>query len=118
MAFPHVHHHLLPTAIHSTKEKDLPSSSNGAPLGACAEGVGEDFVLTWHMGVAYASGLSKNDSWELDAVVPVVNILLPMTVQGGLNAVPFIERGSCQVLMELLAPFKAVMDLGGEKAGV
>ncbi|KAJ6551978.1 hypothetical protein B0H19DRAFT_1297991 [Mycena capillaripes] len=47
----------------------------------------------------------------------VTSILLPTKVQGGLNVAPFIERGSRQVLMEQLAPFKAVMDLDGAKAG-
>lgn len=40
-----------------------------------AEAWGEDMVLTSHMGVAYASGLSKNSSWsEPDAVVPVMKV--------------------------------------------
>jgi beta-glucosidase-like glycosyl hydrolase len=43
--------------------------------GRVQEAWGEDFVLTSHMGVAYASGLSKNGSWaEPDAVVPVVKV--------------------------------------------
>ncbi len=37
------------------------------------EAWGEDMILTSHMGVAMASGLSKNGSWgRSDAVVPVV----------------------------------------------
>lgn len=40
-----------------------------------AEDWGEDQVLTSHMGVAYASGLSKNGSWDRpDAVVPVMKV--------------------------------------------
>ncbi len=39
------------------------------------EAWGEDFVLTSHMGVAFASGLSKNGSWgDPDAVVPVMKV--------------------------------------------
>jgi hypothetical protein len=44
-------------------------------LTARVEDWGEDFVLTSHMGVAYASGLSKNSSWSRsDAVVPVMKV--------------------------------------------
>lgn len=40
------------------------------------EAWGEDFLLTSHMGVAYASGLSKNGSWsDTDAVVPVMKVV-------------------------------------------
>ncbi|KAJ7174641.1 glycoside hydrolase family 3 protein [Mycena filopes] len=85
--------------------------------GRVQEAWGEDFVLTSHMGVAYASGLSKNGSWsEPDAVVPVVkHFAAHGSPRGGLNAAPFIGRGSRQVLMEMLVPFKAVIDLGGAK---
>jgi hypothetical protein len=39
------------------------------------EAWGEDMVLTSHMGVAYASGLSKNSTWsDPDAVVPVMKV--------------------------------------------
>lgn len=39
------------------------------------EAWGEDKVLTSHMGVAYASGLSKNGSWsDPDAVAPVMKV--------------------------------------------
>lgn len=39
------------------------------------EAWGEDIVLTSHMGVAYASGLSKNSTWsDPDAVVPVMKV--------------------------------------------
>ena len=38
---------------------------------------GEDHILTSHMGVAFASGLSKNSSWSAsDAVVPVMKVEL------------------------------------------
>ncbi|KAF7333056.1 Glycoside hydrolase family 3 protein [Mycena venus] len=85
--------------------------------GRVQEAWGEDFVLTSHMGVAYASGLSKNGSWaDPDAVVPVVkHFAAHGSPRGGLNAAPFIGRGSRQVLMEMLVPFKAVIDLGGAK---
>jgi beta-glucosidase-like glycosyl hydrolase len=43
--------------------------------GRVQEAWGEDFVLTSHMAVAYASGLSKNSTWsDPDAVVPVVKV--------------------------------------------
>ncbi|KAJ7210633.1 glycoside hydrolase family 3 protein [Mycena haematopus] len=85
--------------------------------GRVQEAWGEDFVLTSHMGVAYASGLSKNGSWaDPDAVVPVVkHFAAHGSARGGLNAAPFMGRGSRQVLMEMLVPFKAVIDLGGAK---
>lgn len=36
---------------------------------------GEDMVLTSHMGVAFASGLSKNSTWsDSDAVIPVMKV--------------------------------------------
>lgn len=39
------------------------------------EDFGEDKLLTSHMGVAYASGLSKNSTWsDPDAVVPVMKV--------------------------------------------
>jgi hypothetical protein len=42
---------------------------------ARVEAWGEDMVLTAHMGVAYASGLSKNSTWsDADAVVPVMKV--------------------------------------------
>ncbi|KAF7331116.1 Glycoside hydrolase family 3 protein [Mycena venus] len=65
------------------------------------EAWGEDFVLTSHMGVAYASGLSKNGSWaDPDAVVPVVkHFAAHGSPRGGLNAAPFIGRGSRQGVM-------------------
>ncbi|KAK7053734.1 glycoside hydrolase family 3 protein, partial [Favolaschia claudopus] len=85
--------------------------------GRVQEAWGEDFVLTSHMGVAYASGLSKNGSWaDHDAVVPVVkHFAAHGSPRGGINAAPFMGRGSRQVLMEMLVPFKAVIDLGGAK---
>ncbi|KAJ7476840.1 glycoside hydrolase family 3 protein [Mycena galericulata] len=85
--------------------------------GRVQEAWGEDFVLTSHMGVAYASGLSKNGSWaDPDAVVPVVkHFAAHGSARGGLNAAPFMGRGSREVLMEMLVPFKAVIDLGGAK---
>lgn len=39
------------------------------------EDFGEDKVLTSHMGVAYASGLSKNSTWgDPDAVIPIMKV--------------------------------------------
>ena len=45
------------------------------------EAWGEDMLLTSHMGVAMASGMSKNSSWDRpDAVVPVcTEIQMPQT---------------------------------------
>jgi len=43
--------------------------------GRLQEAWGEDRVLTAHMGVAYAAGLSKNSSWaDPEAVVPVMKV--------------------------------------------
>ncbi len=42
---------------------------------AAEEGWGEDKILTSLMGVAYASGLSRNSSWaHPEAVVPVMKV--------------------------------------------
>ncbi|KAJ7062794.1 glycoside hydrolase family 3 protein [Mycena amicta] len=71
--------------------------------GRVQEAWGEDFVLTSHMGVAYARGLSKNGRKR------------SLNARGGLNAAPFIGRGYRQVMQEMLVPFKAVMDLGGAR---
>ncbi|KAI9659117.1 MAG: hypothetical protein M1821_002077 [Bathelium mastoideum] len=81
------------------------------------EAWGEDMVLTSHMGVAYASGLSKNSSWsDSDAVAPVMkHFAAHGSPRAGHNAAPFMGRGVRQVLAEMLVPFKAVVDLGGAK---
>lgn len=83
--------------------------------GRMQEGWGEDKVLTSQMGVAYASGLSKNGSWaEPDAVVPVMkHFAAHGAPQGGHNAGPFMGHGNRQVFQELLMPFKAAVQLGG-----
>ncbi|RFU35513.1 hypothetical protein B7463_g839, partial [Scytalidium lignicola] len=83
--------------------------------GRVQENFGEDFVLTSHMGVAYASGLSKNGSWSrTDAIAPVMkHFSAHGSPRGGLNAAPFMARGLRQVLSEMLVPFKAAVDLGG-----
>jgi beta-glucosidase-like glycosyl hydrolase len=83
--------------------------------GRCQEDWGEDHILTSHLGVAYASGLSKNSSWsEPDAVVPVMkHFAAHGSPQSGLNAAPFMGHGTRQVLETLLTPFKAAIDLGG-----
>ena len=67
------------------------------------------------MGVAYASGLSKNSSWaKTDAVVPVMkHFAAHGSPQGGINAAPFQGHGNRQVLEQLLTPFKAAVDKGG-----
>ncbi|KAF7300961.1 Glycoside hydrolase family 3 protein [Mycena indigotica] len=85
--------------------------------GRVQENFGEDFVLTSHIGVAYAKGLSKNGSLsDPDAVAPVVkHFAAHGSPRGGLNAAPFVGRGYRQVMQELLVPFKAVLDLGGAR---
>ncbi|KAK5114361.1 hypothetical protein LTR62_002613 [Meristemomyces frigidus] len=85
--------------------------------GRCQEDWGEDHIFTSHMGVAYASGLSKNSSWDRpDAVVPVMkHFAAHGAPQGGLNIAPFMGHGNRQVLQNLLMPFKAVVDLGGAR---
>ncbi|TFY75437.1 hypothetical protein EWM64_g8574, partial [Hericium alpestre] len=85
--------------------------------GRVQEGLGEDFVLTTHMGVAYASGLSKNGSWsEPDAVVPIMKHFAGHgSPQGGLNAAPYTGFGWRQIQSEMLVPFKAVVELGGAR---
>lgn len=83
--------------------------------GRMQEAWGEDKVLTSHMGVAYASGLSKNGSWsEPDAVVPVMkHFAAHGSPHAGRNAAPFMGHGNRQVFQDLLTPFKAVVQLGG-----
>ncbi|KAK4497026.1 hypothetical protein PRZ48_011475 [Zasmidium cellare] len=85
--------------------------------GRCQEDWGEDHILTSHMGVAYASGLSKNSSWgEPDAVVPVMkHFAAHGAPQGGLNAAPWMGHGNREVLQNLLVPFKAAVELGGAR---
>ncbi|KAA1475400.1 glycoside hydrolase family 3 protein [Dentipellis sp. KUC8613] len=85
--------------------------------GRVQEGLGEDFVLTTHMGVAYASGLSKNSSWsEPDAVIPVMkHFAAHGSPSGGINAAPFVGFGWRQIMSEMLVPFKAVYELGGAR---
>lgn len=83
--------------------------------GRLQEAWGEDKILTSHMGVAYSSGLSKNGSWsEPDAVVPVMkHFAAHGAPQAGRNAAPFMGHGNRQVFQDLIAPFKAAIDLGG-----
>ncbi|KAK6852336.1 glycoside hydrolase family 3 protein [Apiospora arundinis] len=85
--------------------------------GRMQEAWGEDKILTSHMGVAYSSGLSKNSSWsEPDAVVPVMkHFAAHGSPQSGRNAAPFMGHGNRQVLQDLLAPFKAAVQLGGAR---
>ncbi|KAJ5272333.1 beta-glucosidase [Penicillium angulare] len=83
--------------------------------GRVQEDWGEDMVLTSHMGVALASGLSKNSTWsDPDAVVPVMkHFAAHGSPQGGHNAAPFMGYGTREVLQEMLVPFKAAVDMGG-----
>lgn len=83
--------------------------------GRCQEDWGEDKILTSHMGVAFASGLSKNGSWaESDAVAPVMkHFAAHGAPQGGSNGAPFMGHGNREVLEEHLLPFKSVVDQGG-----
>ncbi|KAI1179979.1 glycoside hydrolase family 3 protein [Nemania sp. FL0916] len=85
--------------------------------GRMQEAWGEDKILTAHMGVAYASGLSKNGSWsDPDAVVPVLkHFAAHGAPQEGHNAAPFMGHGNRQVLQDLLTPFKAAIQLGGAR---
>ncbi|KAI5920495.1 glycoside hydrolase family 3 protein [Camillea tinctor] len=85
--------------------------------GRMQEAWGEDKILTSHMGVAYASGLSKNGSWsEPDAVAPVMkHFAAHGAPQSGHNAAPFMGHGNRQVMQDLLTPFKAAVELGGVK---
>ncbi|KAK7046511.1 glycoside hydrolase family 3 protein [Favolaschia claudopus] len=85
--------------------------------GRAQEAWGEETVLTSLMGVAYASGLSKNSSWaDPDAVVPVIKHFAAYgSPRSGLNAAPFMGRGMREVMQEMLVPFKAAIDLGGAR---
>ncbi|KAJ7286480.1 glycoside hydrolase family 3 protein [Mycena rebaudengoi] len=85
--------------------------------GRVQEGFGEDFVLTSQMGVAITRGLSKNGSLsDPDAVTPVIkHFAAHGSPRGGLNAAPFMGRGTRQILKEMLTPFKAAIDLGSAK---
>lgn len=83
--------------------------------GRAQEGWGEDHILTSHMGVAYASGLSKNGSWsDPDAVIPVMkHFAAHGSPQAGRNAASWRGRGTRQILQDELRPFKAAVQLGG-----
>lgn len=83
--------------------------------GRIQEAWGEDMLLTSMMGVFMASGLSKNGSWaDSDAVAPVMkHFAAHGSPQGGINGAPSMILGSRQVIMNMLRPFKAVVDLGG-----
>lgn len=85
--------------------------------GRCQEAWGEDRTLTSHMGVAFASGLSKNGSWsEPDAIAPVMKHFgAHGAPQGGVNGAPFMGHGNREVLEEHLIPFRSVVQLGGVK---
>ncbi|KAJ4293538.1 hypothetical protein N0V90_008821 [Kalmusia sp. IMI 367209] len=83
--------------------------------GRCQEDWGEDKVLTSHMGIAFAAGLSKNGSWaENDAVAPVMkHFAAHGSPQGGSNGSPFMGHGNREALEEHMLPFKSVVDKGG-----
>lgn len=83
--------------------------------GRAQEGWGEDHILTSHMGVAYASGLSKNGSWsDPDAVIPVMkHFAAHGSPQAGRNAASWRGRGTRQIMQDELRPFKAAVQLGG-----
>ncbi|CAG8961854.1 hypothetical protein HYFRA_00014045 [Hymenoscyphus fraxineus] len=85
--------------------------------GRVQEAWGEDMLLTSQMGVAMASGMSKNSSWDRDdAVVPVMkHFAAHGSVQGGVNGGPSMILGYRQLLETMLRPFKAVVELGGIK---
>lgn len=85
--------------------------------GRLQENFGEDTILTSYMGVAMSSGLSKNGSWsDPDAVVPVIkHFAAHGSGQGGVNGAPSMVLGTRQVLMDMLRPFKAAIDLGGAR---
>ncbi|PMD28971.1 glycoside hydrolase family 3 protein, partial [Hyaloscypha variabilis F] len=85
--------------------------------GRVQEAWGEDVLLTSQMGVAMASGLSKNGDWgSWDAVVPVVKHFAAYgSPQGGINGAPSMIHGVRQVMQDMLRPFKAVIDLGGAR---
>lgn len=89
-------------------------------FGRLQEAWGEDKVLTSLMGVAYASGLSKNGSWsDPDAVVPVMkHFAAAGAPQSGLHGAPWMGRGNREIMSELLMPFKAVVDLGGVRGAM
>lgn len=101
--------------VHACLSPVLDLSGKEPRFGRGQEAWGEDKVLTSLMGVAYASGLSKNGSWsDSDAVVPVMKHFAAYGApQSGLNAAPWMGRGNREILEELLMPFKAVVDLGG-----
>ncbi|KAJ6453278.1 glycoside hydrolase superfamily [Mycena vitilis] len=67
----------------------------------------------WGESSVHTSHGRRNGSWtEPDAARDEA---AHGSVRSGLNAAPFMGRGSRQVLMEMLVPFEAVFDLGGAK---
>ncbi|KAL0958394.1 hypothetical protein HGRIS_000535 [Hohenbuehelia grisea] len=85
--------------------------------GRVQENFGEDVLLTSHMGVAYALGLSKNRSYASpDAVTPVMKHFAGHgSPRSGLNTAQSMIGGTREVLTELLVPFKAAVQLAGVK---
>ncbi|RSL60448.1 hypothetical protein CEP54_006720 [Fusarium duplospermum] len=88
--------------------------------GRSQETFGEDYVLVSHMGVAYASGLSKNGALsDPDAVVPVLKHFAGHgSPIGGLHSNSAATRGRRELLSETLIPFKAALDLAGGVKGI
>ncbi|KAF2733332.1 glycoside hydrolase family 3 protein [Polyplosphaeria fusca] len=85
--------------------------------GRCQENWGEDKILTSHMGIAFASGLSKNGSLaDQDAIAPIIkHFAAHGAPQGGSNGAPFMGHGNREALEEHLLPFKSVIDKGGAR---
>ena len=85
-----------------------------ARWGRTQEGWGEDKVVTTHMGVAYARGLSKDGRLsDADAVVPVMkHFAAHGAPQSGRNAAPFMGHGMREIVHDIMLPFKAAVELG------
>ncbi|CAI6089382.1 unnamed protein product [Clonostachys chloroleuca] len=88
--------------------------------GRSQETFGEDFVLISHMGVAYASGLSKNGALsDSDSVIPVIKHFAGHGApSGGLHSNAWMGRGRRELLSEILIPFKATIEQAGGVKGV
>ncbi|EPE08508.1 glycoside hydrolase family 3 protein [Ophiostoma piceae UAMH 11346] len=85
-----------------------------ARWGRTQEGWGEDKVVTTHMGVAYARGLSKDGRLsDADAVVPVMkHFAAHGAPESGRNTAPFMGHGMREIIQDIMLPFKAVVELG------
>ena len=56
--------------------------------------IGEDYVLTSHMGVAYSSGMSKNGSWDSQDADVADGDALGKFRGGGAVSAPFVAVAS------------------------